>query len=77
MNKSNEERVQLLRDFRTRLFGVLQERTSDDSLTLMLRIKIRSVTETIVSLTKDLNDSERHFETKFGGTQNGHSIGSV
>lgn len=69
MNQSNEERVQLLRDFRTRLFGVLQERNSEDSLTLMLRIKIRGVTETIVSLTKDLEASEQHFETKFGGTQ--------
>jgi hypothetical protein len=69
MNKSNEERVQLLRDFRTRLFGVLQGRTSEDSLTLMLRIKIRSVTETIVNLTKDLEASEKHFENKFGGTQ--------
>ena len=68
MNKSNEERVQLLRDFRTRLFSVLKERTCEDSLTVMLRIKIRSVTETIVKLTKDLEASEKHFENKFGGT---------
>jgi hypothetical protein len=69
MNQSNEERVQLLRDFRTRLFSVLQKRNTEDSLTLMLRIKIRSVTETIVSLTKDLEASELHFENKFGGTR--------